>query len=66
MPEDVFQDLKKMRVCGQALNLSRVGASGAGAPAGKRPPVGKKPFKGKRPADGKKSPKSKGFKKKGK
>jgi ATP-dependent RNA helicase DeaD len=64
MPEDVFQDLKKMRVCGQALNLSRVGASGGGARAGKRPPAGKKPFKGKRPADGKKSLKVKGAVKK--
>jgi ATP-dependent RNA helicase DeaD len=65
MPEDVFQDLRKMRVCGQMLNLSRVGASGAAA-AGKRTPVGKRPFKDKRKADGKKSPKGKGFKKKGK
>ncbi len=47
MPEDVFQDLKKMRVCGQALNLSRVGASGGGQPAKKRAPAGKKPAKGK-------------------
>ena len=58
MPEDVFQDLKKMRVCGQVLNLSRVGKSGGGASAGK------KPFNGKRSADRKKSPKGKGAVKK--
>jgi ATP-dependent RNA helicase DeaD len=63
MPEDVFQDLRKMRVCGQVLNLSRVGASGAAA-AGKRTPAGKRPFKDKRKADGKKSPQAKGAGKK--
>ena len=26
MPEDVFQDLKKTRVCGQRLNISRADA----------------------------------------
>jgi ATP-dependent RNA helicase DeaD len=64
MPEDVFQDLKKMRVCGQVLHLSRVGESGGGAPAKKRATAGKKPFKGKRSANGKKSPKAKGAAKK--
>jgi len=40
MPDDVFQDLKKLRVCGQRLNLSRLEEKG------------KRPFKGK--AGGKK------------
>jgi len=41
MPDDVFQDLCKLRVCGQALNLTRVD------PAGRRPSSSKKPAKGK-------------------
>jgi ATP-dependent RNA helicase DeaD len=35
MPDDVYQDLKKMKICGQRLNLSRAGDGG------------KQPFKGK-------------------
>jgi len=54
MPDDVFQDLKKMRICGRALNLSRVGAAGSG------------PTSGKKLRAGKGSPKGKGGKKKGK
>jgi ATP-dependent RNA helicase DeaD len=69
MPEDVYQDLKKMRVCGQVLNLSRVSAGKGGAPASKRAPSGKRPAE-KRSAAGKKPGKKPGekkeFKKKGK
>jgi len=41
MPDDVFQDLKKLRVCGQALNLSRVGLSGGKPQAARKPRKGK-------------------------
>ena len=57
MPDDVFQDLKKMRVCGQVLNLSR---------AGRKPPAVKKRHTSKQKAAARKASKGKGFKKKGK
>jgi ATP-dependent RNA helicase DeaD len=66
MPDDVFQDLKKMRICGQPLNLTRVGAADGGKPQrGKPPQRGKKPSGGKKPPGGKKPQAGKAFKNKG-
>jgi len=63
MPADVFHDLKKVRVCGQPLNISR--ADGFEAPAkGRSHPPPKRKDK-KKPAPGEKS-KTTGKKGKGK
>jgi ATP-dependent RNA helicase DeaD len=37
MPKDIFHDLKKARVCGEALNISLVSASAAGQQKPKKP-----------------------------
>jgi len=66
MPDDVFQDLKKMRICGQVLNLSRAGQSGAGVKSRKKPPAQKKRHTTKQKAAARKAREEKGFKKKGK
>jgi ATP-dependent RNA helicase DeaD len=80
MPGDIFKDLKKVRVCGQALNITRVGDTPEkrfggpkpGKPVGARPP-GKSgasksakpaPAKARKPAAGKKPAKKAGKPKK--
>jgi ATP-dependent RNA helicase DeaD len=47
MPNDVFKDLRKVRVCGQPLNISRLGRANPGKPdKPKKPPKPKKNKKG--------------------
>jgi len=46
MPDEIFQHLKKVRVCGQPLNIERDnGRSGSGGPGGAREP-GRDSFRG--------------------
>ncbi|NND59959.1 MAG: DEAD/DEAH box helicase [Gammaproteobacteria bacterium] len=61
MPRDVFKDLKRVRVCGEALNISRAGQKRAAKPGKKRPST--KPPKGKGKSKGKGKRKDKGKKK---
>ena len=60
MPKDVFLDLKKVRVCGQAMNISRYGEGGR--PSKRK---GKPNSKGKPKARGKSKPASRNKKSKG-
>ena len=64
--DDVFQDLKKMRVCGRVLNLTRAGQSGPGSKPAKKPAAEKKRHTTKQKAAAKMSAKGKAPKKKGK
>jgi ATP-dependent RNA helicase DeaD len=54
MPDDVFQDLRKMRICGQVINLSRAGEGGRAPARGKGPGKRKGPPKGRGPKKKKK------------
>ena len=59
MPDEVFRDLRKVRVCGQALNISRPDTAATGKKDGPAPGSGKKGHgkaKGKRKAGGKPAP----------
>ena len=52
MPKDIFMDLKKVRICGQAMNISLHGEAkaprkGKGKPSPKRKPKGKSKARGK-------------------
>jgi ATP-dependent RNA helicase DeaD len=60
MPKHIFMGLKKVRVCGQALNITHFGgASPAGSPGGRDRKPSKPGFKGKPKPKGKFKPKDK-------
>ena len=48
MPRDVFRDLKKTRVCGEALAISRSGSSQTKGEKGSKPKKRKPPVRGKK------------------